>query len=65
MTKKRTNKSIFTKNDDIRIYSTYKLCRHRCNVSTWIRDTVIRDRDETLGSRDRDFKKRVLRYPPL
>ena len=46
---------------------------HRCNVSSWIRDAVIRDRnqDKTLGSRDRDFEKRVSRcldvskYPPL
>ena len=60
---------IFTNNQGI--YSTCELRPHRCNVSSWIRDAVIRDRDryEILGSRDRDFEKRVSRhvsrYPPL
>ena len=58
---KRTNNQFLPK---IMTYcNTCKLCSHRCSVSTWSRDAVVRDRDqnEALGSRDRDFEKRVSR----
>ena len=48
MAKKRKNNLISQK------IITYLQHPYRYNISTWIRDAVVRDRDETLALRDRD-----------
>ena len=69
MAKKTYKQIIFTENHDI--FTTPMSFAHiaAMYVSSWIRDAVIqdrdRDRDETLGLRERDFENSVSKYSPL
>ena len=71
MPKKRTNNLFFTKNRDIftaTVSFAHIAAMSQPGFKTEWSETETK-RDETLGLRDRDFKKRVSRhvsrYPPL